>query len=375
MTDLTFDRPRIAVTGADGFVGWHVRCLARSRWGGDVVALGRDDMGDPDRLAGALADVDVVIHLAGVNRASSDEEVALANPALAGALVAGLRRTGRVVPVVFGNSIHARGDSIFGQAKREAADILRAYGADTGAPVADVLMPNLFGEHGRPFYNSVIATFCDQLAQGGQPTVVDDKPLPLLHVQRMAEVMLNLATAPENGTMDVPATTVMVSDVLDRLTSMSTDYRTGVLPDLSDPFTRDLFNTYRSATFPEQTPVHPPVHADDRGGLVEAVKAAGGQAQVFYSTTRPGYTRGQHYHLHKVERFMVLRGRGEMRLRRLFTDEVVTFAVTGDRPAFVDMPTMWVHSITNTGDDDLVTLFFADELFDPDHPDTFAEEV
>ena len=151
--------------------------------------------------------------------------------------------------------------------------------------------------------------------------------------------------------------------------------RDGILPDLSDPFTKSLFNTYRAATFPGLFPIHPPRHSDPRGALVEAVKAGGGQTQAFYSTTRPGFTRGQHYHRHKVERFLVLSGEAEIRLRKLFSDEVVTFPVSGDVPAMIDMPTSWVHSITNTGAQDLVTLFYADEIFDPADPDTFPEEV
>ncbi|MCB0916895.1 MAG: capsule biosynthesis protein CapF, partial [Actinobacteria bacterium] len=138
---------------------------------------------------------------------------------------------------------------------------------------------------------------------------------------------------------------------------------------------RDLFNTYRSYTFPENWPIHPPVNGDQRGELFETVRAQGGEAQVFFSATRPGFTRGQHYHLHKVERFLVLRGTGEIRLRKLFSDEVVAFPVDGSRPAIVDMPTMWVHSITNTGSDELVTLFYADDIYDPNDPDTYPEEV
>jgi UDP-2-acetamido-2,6-beta-L-arabino-hexul-4-ose reductase len=156
---------------------------------------------------------------------------------------------------------------------------------------------------------------------------------------------------------------------------MATNYRTGVLPDLSDALTRDLFNTYRASTFPQQWPIYPPVNSDQRGELVETVKATGGQTQVFFSSTRPGFTRGQHYHLGKVERFLVLRGRADIKLRRLFTQDVISFTVSGDHPAIIDMPTMWVHSITNTGPDELVTLFYADELFDPDRPDTYPEEV
>jgi UDP-2-acetamido-2,6-beta-L-arabino-hexul-4-ose reductase len=205
--------------------------------------------------------------------------------------------------------------------------------------------------------------------------LVDDKELPLLHVQRVAEVLLDQAVNPTAGTLNLEGASLLVSDVLTRLEVMATNYRTGVLPDLSDALTRDLFNTYRASTFPQQWPIYPPVNSDQRGELVETVKATGGQTQVFFSSTRPGFTRGQHYHLGKVERFLVLRGRADIKLRRLFTQDVISFAVSGDHPAIIDMPTMWVHSITNTGPDELVTLFYADELFDPDRPDTYPEEV
>jgi UDP-2-acetamido-2,6-beta-L-arabino-hexul-4-ose reductase len=358
---------RIAVTGPDGFVAWHTRCAARARWGGDLVGLGPDDFADPERLRAKLADVDAVIHLAGVNR-GRDNEIAEVNPWLARQLVAALN--GRDIPVIYGNSIHSNGDSVFGIAKRSAGQIL----ADS-VPLVDVILPNLFGEQGRPHYNSVVATFSHLIARGEQPTLADDKELPLLHVQRAAKILLEQALEPTLGRVEVSGRPTLVSEVLERLQAMARDYRTGMLPDLSDPFTRDLFNTYRSYTFPDSFPIFPQVNSDPRGGLVEAVKAGGGQAQVFYSSTNPGFTRGQHYHLGKVERFLVMSGRAQIRLRRLFTDLVVAFDVTGDRPAIIDMPTMWVHSITNTGSSELTTLFYADELHDPQRPDTYPEEV
>jgi UDP-2-acetamido-2,6-beta-L-arabino-hexul-4-ose reductase len=366
---------RIAVTGPDGFVAWHSRCAARSRWGGDLVGVGEAEFNSPERLDEVLADVDAVIHLAGVNRAHDPAEIERVNPWLAEQLVASLRRLRRPVPIVYGNSIHALGDSVFGVSKRRAADILAAWGAESGAPVMDVLMPNLFGEHGVPNYNSVVATFCHALARGETPTVVDDKELPLLHVGAAADRLLDLAVSPEPGQVVLDGRTTWVSELAERLGAIATHYRSGRLPDLSDPFTKALFNTYRSATFPGHFPIHPAPADDPRGRLVEAVKGLGGQAQVFYSTTNPGYTRGQHWHRHKVERFLVLSGSGEIRLRKLFTDDVVTFPVTGERPAIVDMPTFWVHSITNTGTEPLVTLFFADEVYDPANPDTIPEDV
>lgn len=367
--------PRIAVTGPDGFVAWHVRCAARARWGGDLVGLGIDDFAEPQLLDAGLADVDAVIHLAGVNRSDDQSEISATNPWLAEQLVASFRRLGRAVPIVYGNSIHSLGDTVFGVSKRKAADVLTAWGAESGAAVMDVLMPNLYGEHGVPNYNSVVATFCHRVAEGDVPTVVDDKELPLLYVGDAADQLLDLALTPVPGQVRLPGRDTWVSDLAARLTAISADYRSGRLPDLSDPFTKSLFNTYRAAAFPAQFPIHPQPADDPRGRLVEAVKGLGGQAQVFYSTTNPGFTRGQHWHRHKVERFLVVSGSGVIRLRRLFTDEVVEFAVAAERPAIVDMPTYWAHSITNTGDEAMMTLFFADELFDPANPDTIPEDV
>ena len=378
MSDLSAElptAPRIAVTGPNGFIAWHLRCAARARWGGDLIGLDREDFCDVDRLAKKLVDVDVVVHLAGVNRAASESAVREENPWLARQLVTALKRGGSSSAIIYGNSVHANGDSAFGVAKREAAGILNQWGAESGNPVIDLVLPNIFGEHGRPHYNSVVATFAHLIARGESPTLVDDKELPLLHVQRACARILDLAESPKSGRIEVPGQPKLVSQVLRNLTQMAGDYRTGDLPNLGDSFTRDLFNTYRAATFPDQFPVYPELRSDQRGDLAEAVRAKGGEAQVFYSSTRPGFTRGQHYHLHKVERFLVLSGQADIRLRRLFSDEVVTFPVTGDRPAIIDMPTMWVHSITNTGSDDLVTLFYADEVLDPASPDTYPEDV
>lgn len=365
---------RIAVSGPDGFIAWHTRCVIRSRFGGDAILLGRNEFADPQLMDAALRDADAVIHLAGVNR-GSDSQVGQTNPRLAQALAAGLTRTGKSIPVVYGNSIQSDCGNLFGESKRLAADCLREWGLTANAPVCDVVLPNIFGEYGRPFYNSVVATFCQLLADAEQPQVVDDKPLDLLHVQAAAHLLVDLAVRGASGQVRPAGTEVLVSDILTRLAAIAADYGTGDLPNLADPFTRDLFNTYRSYTFPQRSPIYPPVRGDERGELYESVRALGGESQVFFSTTRPGFTRGNHYHLHKVERFLVLSGSAVINLRRLFTAEVVSIAVSGDSPAIVDMPTMWVHSITNIGDDDLLTLFYADAVFDADHPDTYPEAV
>jgi UDP-2-acetamido-2,6-beta-L-arabino-hexul-4-ose reductase len=166
-----------------------------------------------------------------------------------------------------------------------------------------------------------------------------------------------------------------VVDIAETLKTYADLYRRTEIPAFADPFELKLFNTYRSHCFPGHYPMPLPKHEDARGGLVEAVKSHGHGGQTFFSTTKPGVTRGEHYHLSKVERFVVVSGEAQIRLRRVLHDDVITFRVSGDEPVAVDMPTMWVHNITNIGGDDLLTLFWTNEIFDPREPDTYAERV
>lgn len=362
----------LAVTGAGGFLGWHTRVRARALGGGDVtsVRLGADVA--VDDVANAVSGADRLLHLAGVNRAPP-HEVREGNVAFARQLAAGLRRAAPPPStVVYANSTQAGNGTDYGTAKGEVADILAAATADVGVELVDLRLPNLFGEHGRPFYNSVVATFSHQLAHGGAPSVDVDRELTLLHVQDAADLLL---TAKPGEQADAVGARRTVSSLLATLSRSAALYRTGQIPELADTFDVALFNTYRSFTFPAQWPVPLGRHVDRRGSFVETVRAHGGSSQLSYSTTVPGVVRGQHYHLAKVERFVVVAGQAEIALRRVLTDESVRFPVSGAEPVIVDMPTMWAHNISNTGDDLLLTLFWTNDLFDPASPDTYPEDV
>lgn len=361
---------RVAITGGYGFLGWHLACRLRATQGIEPVRLGRRDFADPPGIAEALADVDVVIHLAGVNRADTDEEVEDGNVALATALAEALGDDPR--HVVYGNSVQSDLDNPYGRGKRRAAEILSAL----PGTLADVHLPNLFGEHGLPAYNSFVATFCYEVAAGRQPTVAVDNQVALMHAQDAAQSLIEAASLRRDHQPRPEGAAHGVLEVLAQINEFHAIYtECGDIPDLSTKFAVDLFNTYRSYAFPDQFPVFAAVHRDARGELFEAARAHGGNAQAFVSTTEPGATRGDHYHLHKVERFFVVKGEAEISLRRLLHDELVTFHVSGDKPGFVDMPTMWAHKIRNVGDSDLVTMFWADQLLDPDNPDQFPERV
>jgi len=338
------------------------------------VAIDKDVMAEPARLELALAGSDAVFHLAGVNRAPSDDLLS-DNIELAKRVTGALDRVGTRPIVVYANSIQAGNASAFGRTKQLAGDHLTAWGRTVGAVVADVRLPNLFGEHGKPHYNSVVATFCDELAHGGKPTVVNDREVPLLHVQEAVDQMLGLANEGAPGVFKLEGTPMLVSALRTKLTAFHDLYLRGQIPDIARPLDRALFNTYRSFCFPEHYPIYPILRSDDRGDLYECLQSYGGRSLVFSSTSRPGVTRGEHFHLRKVERFLVLRGKAVIALRRLFDHAIVRFPVEGGTPAIVDMPTMWVHSITNVGEGDLLTLFWADEILDQESPDTYPEPV
>lgn len=366
-------RTRVAVTGAGGFLGWHTRVRLRALGAFDVTAVGREEMGG-ESLEQAVGDADVVLHLAGINRAS-DREVELGNVALADRLVGALTASGSRAAVVYADSIQSGSDNPYGRGKRRAGETLQAWGEASGANVTVARLPNLFGEHGRPNYNSFVATFASVVAAGETPQVDVDRLVPLMHVQDAVSAIISAGVADTEGVLEPSGTPLMVSDVLNKLLEYFAVYRAGDIPALYDESDLALFNTLRAAMFPAAYPFRPTPRSDERGTLVESVRVHGGQGQTFVSSTHPGFVRGEHFHLRKVERFQVLSGRAVIRLRRMLTDEVVDFEVTGDEPSVVDMPTMWAHSIKNVGTEELVTLFWAHELFDPEAPDTYPEPV
>lgn len=360
---------RVIVTGAGGFLGWHLRCRLATYTDHDVVAVDRDTFSDLPTLARAA---DAIIHVAGINR-GTDEEVDAGNARLAETVASAARDASNPPRLIFANSIQAERDNPYGHGKRRAAEVLRAAAVDLGVPFVDVLLPNLFGEHGRPGYNSFVATFVHEVVAGRQPEVSDNQ-VGLLHVQAAAQALMD-GLVGETRTERPRGEQRGVVEVLSMLEGFDALYRAGEIPALVDDFTTDLFNTYRAAAFEQRGPIRFERRTDPRGSLVETVKVHGGGGQTFFSTTVPGVTRGEHYHERKIERFVVIGGRARIQLRRLFTDEVLNFDVSGDEPVAIDMPTFWPHNITNTGDDELYTLFWTDTVFDPENPDTHPEPV
>ncbi|EAP97394.1 capsular polysaccharide synthesis enzyme CapF [Janibacter sp. HTCC2649] len=360
---------KVVVTGSAGFLGWHTRLRLRAMTDHEVVPIARDQWTD---LSQALSDADAVIHIAGVNR-GDDDAVREGNEGLARDLAAALASSGRPTRVVFANSIQDGNGTAYGAGKAKAREILGQAVDATGGSFVDVRLPNLFGEHGRPAYNSFVATFVHAV-RDGRPPQVTDRQVGLLHAQGAAAALID-ALDGDARRIDPDSTSVGVQEVLDLLQEFKASYDSGEIPDLSSPLRVDLFNTYRAALFPEHAPIALTPHTDPRGTYVELVRVRGGGGQSSFSTTVPGITRGEHFHLRKVERFAVISGTARVSLRKMFTDDVFDFAVSGDVPCAIDMPVGWVHNITNTGNDTLITQFWSHELHRPDDPDTYYESV
>ncbi|HUF57637.1 MAG TPA: NAD-dependent epimerase/dehydratase family protein [Thermohalobaculum sp.] len=370
---------RIVVTGAAGLLGTHaairlhaLNCAARFRGERepfDLVRLDRAGFGDPDRLAGAVAGAAAVLHFAGVNR-GPDAGVETANPAIAEALAAACRTAGAAPHVVYANSIHAGGATAYGRSKAQAGAILAAI----GGPYTDLVLPHVFGEGARPHYNNVTATLIDRLLAGETPEVNRQGRVALLHAGAAADAAIAAARDGVTGEVRPEPRPMSVPDLLEKLRSFHALDGADIYPDLSDPFDAALYNTYRAATYPGRWPRALRLNSDRRGRLFEAARGGGG-GQTFVSATEPGVTRGDHFHLAKVERFLVLAGEAVVRMRKALGHEVWQWRVSGDAPAALDMPTLHSHSIENVGPGPLLTLFWTSEIFDASRPDTYADPV
>lgn len=361
----------VGLTGAHGMLGTHVRGYFHGLPEYQVRPAGRDTF--QATLEDFVRGCDVIIHLAGMNRGDA-QEVARTNVALTQQLVEALVATRSKAHVLFSSSTHIERDTPYGASKREAARLLSEWAAPSGGKFTNVILPGVYGEGGKPYYNSVVATFCHQLANDETPTVHSDAPIEQIHAQEVARYFERMIRTGETGDVRVKGTEMTVFGLLETLQEMRALYDGHIIPDLREGYRRDLFNTYRSFLYPQRYPVPLTLHTDPRGSLFEAIKSPNG-GQTFMSTTHPGITRGNHYHTRKVERFLVSGGEAEIKLRHLFGTEVQTFRVSGDQPSYVDIPTLHTHNITNVGKSTLLTLFWTNELFDPQNPDQYPEMV
>jgi UDP-2-acetamido-2,6-beta-L-arabino-hexul-4-ose reductase len=369
---------RVVVTGAAGFIGRHVVLALRGRAGTTVEGF---DVGDDrDALLAAVREADAVVHLAGVNRPKDPAEFRTGNADLTRAVSEAMAAGAPGRTFVLSSSIHAAGDTAYGASKREAETAVAEWAAAHGGRGAVLRLSNVFGKWCRPNYNSAVATFCHAIANGLPFTVNDPAAIvTLLYVDdAVAAILGALDAPPASGTSALlepgPVRRIALGDLVALIESFREQRTSLRLPDFGDRFVVSLYATWLSYLPGADFAYGLTMHADPRGELAEWIKGPG-FGQVFVSRTRPGITRGNHWHHTKTEKFLVVEGDAVVRFRRVDDGTVIEHPVSGREFRVVDIPPGYTHSIQNVGTADMICLFWASEIFDPARPDTTAEAV
>ena len=370
---------RIGVTGQNGFVGNHLYntiSLFPDKF--EMVEFERDFFDSTNKLDAFVKECDVIVHLAGMNRNPDPEIIYQTNILLANQLSESLERTNHNPHLIFSSSSQEENENLYGKSKRLARNILSNWAAKNNAKFTGLVIPNVFGPFGKPYYNSVVATFCYQLTHAETPKIDVDSEMKLIFVGELVEEIIRIIETKINEPKLIVSHTKIsaVSEILRLLSSYLNLYsQKGIIPQLNSRFELNLFNTFRSyEDIKTKFPVSLTSNLDQRGAFTEIIRLNVG-GQVSFSTTHPGITRGNHYHTRKVERFAVIKGKALIQLRKVGTDEILDFYISEEQPAYVDMPIWYTHNIKNIGKTELYTMFWINEFYDPNDADTYFEVV
>lgn len=367
----------IIVTGSNGFVGKNLVATLEENNDYQVLKVTRDTT--TDQLEEYARKADFVFHLAGVNRPEKEEEFTEGNVDFTQTLLNALKKVENKAPILITSSIQAENNSPYGQSKKDGEDLVFVYGEEHGVNTYVYRLPNLFGKWSKPNYNTVIATFSHKIARGEGITINDPEvELTLVYIDDLIEEFLRALDG--NATQEGQFYTVPVfyKEKLGHIAELLKEFKESrnnrVISNLNDDFTRKLYSTYLNF-LPTDSFSYPLVmHGDHRGSFTEFVKSPY-SGQVSINVSKPGITKGEHWHHTKNEKFLVVSGNGVIRFRDYFSDEVIEYEVSGDKLEVVDIPTGYTHSIVNTGESDMVTVMWVNEMFDPNNPDTFFLEV
>jgi UDP-2-acetamido-2,6-beta-L-arabino-hexul-4-ose reductase len=377
---------KVGITGQSGFIGTHlfnVLGLDSKKY----IRIPFEDsfFDDDDSLFTFVSECDVIVHFAAINRHENPEVLYETNIGLVDQVIRACSETGSDPHIIFSSSIQEEQDNLYGKSKKEGRKLFEMWAESNSSKFTSLIIPNVFGPFGAPYYNSVVATFCHQLTHDDEPKIEIDGKLKLIYVgslaDRIREVIDTRATEP-NDSSPVQSISVTHSDVakVSQILSILKKFKSlylekGEIPPIESSLHLNLFNTFMSyINHTHFFPFSVKFASDYRGRFSEILKLRSG-GQVSFSTTRPGIIRGNHFHTRKAERFAVIKGKAQIDIRRIGTKEVLSFQLDGDSPSFVDMPIWYTHNIKNIGQEDLYTLFWINEHYDPNDSDTFFEEV
>ncbi|HSA04397.1 MAG TPA: NAD-dependent epimerase/dehydratase family protein [Tenuifilaceae bacterium] len=379
---------KVGITGQSGFIGTHLfNTLGLYPDKFERVPFEDTFFDNKLKLSEFVRGCDVIVHLAAMNRHNSPEVIYSTNIGLVQKLIEACEITKSTPHIIFSSSTQEERDNLYGKSKKEGRILFEQWASKNNAKFSGFIIPNVFGPFGKPYYNSVIATFCHQLTHNEEPKIEVDGELKLIYVSELVnhfieKIVFHSVTQSKNSELrgeaiQIPHTaTIKVSSILNKLNEFKANYfEKGVFPNLTDSFERNLFNTFVCYIDHNQFfPFRLELKTDDRGSFVETIKLNSG-GQISFSTTKPGITRGNHFHTRKSERFAVIKGKAIIEIRRVGTDKKITFELDGSNPSFVDMPIWFTHNIKNIGSEDLYTIFWISEHFNANDPDTFFETV
>ena len=368
---------KVLVTGAAGFVGRNLVAALNRR--DDVRMILFDVNTDPAVLDAGLGEADLIYHLAGVNRPKDESEFGTGNIGLTEQMLAHLAELGRTPTFVLSSSTQAELVNPYGRSKKAAEDAVLGFHNRTGAPVCVYRFPGIFGKWSQPNYNTVVATFCNNIARGLDISINDpNREMELVYIGDVVDAFLQHldgATDPARQRYNVARTfRVTLGELAERIRRLHAIRETLTVPDLDDDLMKCLHATFLSF-LPEDSFGYPvKLNTDNRGWLFELIKSDH-FGQIFVSKTLPGITRGNHYHDTKVEKFCVIQGQGVIRFRRIDSERILEYPVDDRAIKVVDIPPGYTHSIENTGEGEMICLFWSNQIFDPERPDTYFDPV
>lgn len=366
----------IIVTGANGFIGKNLLIFLHEAGFDSITTITRDDSND--EILSKVAAADFIYHLAGVNRPKSDDEFKVGNTDLTALIVNHLISLDKKTPIVLSSSIQAELDNAYGISKAAAEEVVKLYKVKTGADVYIYRLPNVFGKWCRPNYNSVVATFCHNTLNNLPVTINNaEAELNLVYIDDVCKQFVRLldSSIVDNGRFDIsPTYKVTVGEVATLLGKFKESRNSLITEKVGSEFIRALYSTYLSYLEPSQFAYPVIQHSDERGTFVEMLKTKD-SGQFSFFTAHIGVTRGGHYHHSKTEKFLVIKGKALFKFKHIVTDEFYELFVDGEESSIVETAPGWSHDVTNIGNEELVVMLWANEIFDRNNPDTINYKI
>jgi UDP-2-acetamido-2,6-beta-L-arabino-hexul-4-ose reductase len=367
---------KVLVTGAKGFIGQNlIKNLLRNK---EIEILEFDRENTIEELRKQIEETDFIYHFAAVNRPKNEEEFETVNVGLTKEIVEILLEMNKRIPIVISSSIQAALNNPYGKSKKAAEEILIGYRGKTGADVYIYRLSNVFGKWAIPNYNSAVATFCYNIAHDKEILISDKmKKVELVYIDDVVKDFVQLLSERKEYTgylQVIPIFSISLGELAAKIKGFHKNRKRYVVPNFSDEFTKRLYSTYISYLEKDNLSQGLDLKKDERGELFELIKSKC-FGQIFVSTTKPGIVRGNHYHDSKIEKFCLIKGEAKIKLRNILTNKEVSYNVFDKKIEVVDIPPGYTHSIENIGKEDMIVLFWTNEIFDPDNPDTYYEKV